>query len=271
MTAAAARMPSTDVLPLRHHHLRLLGTRSPAHCLHARLGGDDDGTPSPAMELGSAVHRLALGAGPVVAWEDGRPRRGKEYDAWAATLDPAALVVTARTLRQAEQIAAAARPHLAGLTVIERTIIWEVRPGVHGRATPDAWTFDEAAMTFRLVELKTTADAHPDAWQRTARRLGYATQVAWYRRALSQSTDPASAVDCRIVVVEADAPHAVALWRVTDEALDVADRTIDRWLDEYEARTASGEWPDYGEHDLVPDERDVEIEDLDGGDAEVGS
>ena len=40
--------------------------------------------PTQAMERGSAVHAIVFETQRIVSWEEGRPRRGKDYDKFVA-------------------------------------------------------------------------------------------------------------------------------------------------------------------------------------------
>ena len=262
----------TAALPLRHSHLRLCGTRSPAHCHHARSGGEDD--PTDAMERGSGLHGLLLGPpGSVVGWEDGRPRRGKDFDAFRDE-HPDALILTAAAFGALTPMVAAVQAHpvagplcsRAGFPIIEQTILWTQRGGLVCRATPDVIRVGQGAR-IDIVDVKTTADATPDHFAWHARRMGYTTQMAWYRRAVCAAHAVADApppdVTAWLVVIEAKAPHIVTVWRLTDAALDAADRRLDEWLGVYVGCEQSGDWPDYGEQVLDVDERDIELEEVD--------
>ncbi len=87
--------------PLHFSRLKLIA-RSPLHYAASTV------EETTAMERGSAVHSLVLGGAPVVAWEDGRPRRGKDFDAFAEQ-NQGALILTAKEHGKAKSIADAVK------------------------------------------------------------------------------------------------------------------------------------------------------------------
>jgi hypothetical protein len=91
---------------------------------------------------------------------------------------------------------------------------------------------DAASTDLSLVyDLKTCADASPNEFSRAAAVFGYAHQAAFYRRVLASLGKTMQ--DFVFVCVEKDKPHAVALYRLNDGAIDSADALIDalvaRW------------------------------------------
>jgi hypothetical protein len=269
-------------LPVRHHHLHALGTRSPAHARHAReqqiAEAQERGTY--AMERGSGLHAILLTPlRTVTAWEEGRPRRGSEYDDWRGTLPPDALVLTASDLARARGMAAAVLAHPEAVRVLglgcegvtyETTYQW-MEPGLSAaaRATPDAM---HGSISERIViaDLKSAQDGGPAEWARwSVRRYGYDTQLAWYRRCVLRSLPadfPPPDVDCYAVVVESSPPYVVTVYRATPARLDAADRRLDGWIAGMERCLQTGAWPGYadGVVDLDAEEADVVLPEDEG-------
>jgi hypothetical protein len=235
--ALAARPYPTDVR-LRVSTLKAMG-RSPAHCLHAMRSPFEQTLP---MRLGEGAHSLLLG-GKAIATFTGKVRRGKEYDAFR---DEHAddLILNEQEAETAHAIADAVKADPIARRVLyqpgmvyERTIEWEWQDRPF-RCTPDA------RGPFHLVDLKTTRDAEPEAFQRQAIKLGYHAQMALYALAIEQTTGVRPR-DVYIVAVESKAPHAVTVLELTPRALEAGERLCRQWLDRFKACEASGEWPGY--------------------------
>lgn len=254
-------------LPLRHHHIRAM-LRSPAHYLAVRLGQADD-DPTYAMERGSGLHEMLAGKRAVLDWENGRPRRGKDYDAFVKA-NPGALILTASDHRKARDMYDAvmsdpvAAPYLASGEA-ERTIQWEIPGFGLGRTTPDR-VFHRADGSIVIVEVKTAAEAEPDAFTyRSARRYGYHTQAAWHAAGVLAecSTFPPPQIEVVLVVIESAAPYIVSTIRVSDALLSVGAAEIQGAIEKIKACRASSSWPGYTPEPYLwlPDERDLIADD----------
>jgi exodeoxyribonuclease VIII len=117
---------------------------------------------------------------------------------------------------------------------------------------PAKCKIDAASDDFSLVyDLKTTQSASASEFSRSAAVFGYAHQAAFYRRVLqSVGTD---LMDFVFVCVEKDAPHAVACYRLSDAAIESADRNIDGLVERWWAVQE-------GNRDGFPDEvMDIDI------------
>lgn len=248
-------------LPIRHHHIRAM-IKSPAHYIAVRLGQAED-DPSYAMERGSGLHEMLAARVPVLAWEEGRPRRGKEYEAFAAA-NPEALILSASDHARAAAMYAAvlADPIAAPLCsggVAEETIQWAIPGrGLLGRTTPDRLIVEGTKAT--IVEVKTARTSDPDRFVWTGRRdYGYHTQAAWHAAGVLATHPHLTDVAVRIVVVESAAPHVVTTIAVSSAMLDVAAAEIHAALDRIVGCRASGQWPGYieGVWDWLPDEVDI--------------
>lgn len=249
-------------LPLRHHHIRAM-LRSPAHYLAVRLGQADD-DPTYAMERGSALHEMLAGRREVLAWEEGRPRRGREYDAFVAA-NPDALILTASDHSRAADMYAAlladpiASPYLAASGAAEESIQWAA-PGVGlARTTPDRLIVRHDGSVV-VVEVKTAVDAEPERFTwRSARAYGYHTQAAWHAAGVLATRQ--APVEVVIVVVESVAPHVVSTIHVSPALLDVGAAEIRDALARIRACREVDEWPGYTPEPYLwlPDERDLQV------------
>lgn len=99
-----------------------------------------------------------------------------------------------------------------------------------------------------LWDLKTTADARPGPFGKKAHDLGYPMQFAFYVDVLgSLGCVPR---ECKIVAVEADAPHGVMVYTVTPEQIAYGRQSYERLLAAYVTASRREQWHGYPEADL---------------------
>ncbi len=231
--------------PLHFSRLRHMA-RSPMHYAAATV------EETIAMERGSAVHSLVLGGQPVVAWEEGRPRRGKDFDAFAAT-NEGALILTATEFAKAQAMAAAVTSNGLAVRVLEGRR--EVELSWRFGSRECAGRLDVLGNTF-VTELKCTTSTEPGKLMWQALRMSWFAQLPWYLDG-AMASGAAAPEAAYVVAVEDKAPHVVTVARLTDRALDQGRRTYRGWLERLLVCEASDEWPAYAQHviDLdVPDE-----------------
>jgi hypothetical protein len=251
-----AMVPSQQVAPapVRFSRLKLIA-RSPLHYAHATV------EETSAMERGSAVHSLVLGGEEVLSWEEGRPRRGKDFDAFEAQ-HPGALILTAKEFDKANAIAKAVKENPLAMAALS---------GPHEQER--AWRFGDRPCAGRMdaipfdgvTELKVSQTADPKRFIWHALRMGWLAQGVWYLDGLAAGGQILRHV--RIVAVEPTAPYAVTVFKLTAKAMDQARRTYRGWFEHLMACEASDEWPPYAQGEVDLDVPDDEPE-LDWGDAE---
>ena len=95
-----------------------------------------------------------------------------------------------------------------------------------------------------MLELKTTDDARPDAFIRTAYNFGYYTSAAFYCDVMGWAGLDKPDVYF-IVAVERDAPHGLKIYEVSEEALEYGERQYRKALNLYSYCTDMQEWPNY--------------------------
>lgn len=201
--------------------------------------------PSKAMNLGSAAHSHALGAGPeLIVWQyDGRTKDGKAERAELADkiATQAAVGVTEAERDQILGMVAALRAVPEVAQILERSqsevsSFW--REGdIWGRARYDL--LDEAAS----FDYKTAQDASPRGFQRAMASYGYHQQAEWYQRGLKALGHAAGGRRLRFIVQETEAPYIVQIHEPDDEAMDVAESLNDRAVRIYAQAKATGVWP----------------------------
>jgi hypothetical protein len=215
---------------------------------HYRAALETERGDTPAMRLGRLVHAIVLGGNYVVYDGD---RRGNAWKSFKAENDGTD-IVTAKEIDGARRIAdsvlscgLAAELLTGGETERQLTWTWI---GRECRGTIDL--VDKR----RVVELKTCADAHPDRFQRTALRMGYHAQLAWYRNGGAIAGLCAASSDCYVVAVETKHPYPVVVHRLAERLLDDGERLCRMWLEQLLNCEHSDYWPGYVDY-VVPFDR----------------
>lgn len=227
--------------------------KSPARFAYDRVHGRPD---TQAFDEGKAAHSLVLGTGaPLVVPRDGL---GVPYSDWrsddakaqvAAARAEGCVPVKADQLAAVRAMVAAVRRHPRAGALLDRD--GPGQPEVSGFWL-DSETGAECRVRFdwlrpdAIVDLKTTDDASPHGFARSAAKYGYHQQDPWYR-------DGAAALGLGdlpfvFVVVEKDPPHLVACYELDDEALAAGWRRNRRALELFARCTETGRWPGYPEH-----------------------
>ena len=237
--------------------------RSPAHYRHHATAEDD---PTPAMKLGTATHLAILEPGAFADsyavlgeceghFKDGRPcSYAAKVLRWGHSFcgrhdpgedDEAPIeIITAEHHERCMAMAKAVREHpeaaklIHGPGVREASATFEAC-GVACRIRPDVLT-----RTGIHVSLKTTGDAGPETFGRHAGRMGYHTQLAFYRLGLL-----ALGVDLKatvVVAVESSPPYVPAVYIVEEADLDAAAVEVERLLHRFAMCKAEDDWPGYG-------------------------
>lgn len=131
----------------------------------------------------------------------------------------------------------------------ERTLIWQEPNGVWCRARPD-WLHADGRM---IDDVKTTsALANPQAWARKQLwAYGYDVQAAFYRRGHRALTGVTP--DWRFVVCESNPPYAVSVVGLSEWALDLADRKVERAIELWGRSLATDDWPGYSRQVTIVD------------------
>jgi hypothetical protein len=223
--------------PVRFSHLRAYG-RSPAHGKHARLAAKDD--PTYAMERGTAVHAIIFGNKKVCAYP-GAVRRGKEYDAFAATHQDHEILTKAeydKASRMADAVRACklAEPLLNGIREDTLHFKWM---GLTCRSTPDVRGPDF------VTELKTASTSDPSRFIWHARRMHYHAQLRFEEYACESLS-----VRIRehwIVCVESEAPHPVTVFHLEPEAREEGEKLLTLWAERLKNCEASDNYPGYSD------------------------
>lgn len=229
--------------PIRFSALKRMA-RSP---MHYAYGMEREQSPTSAMMKGSAVHSIIASNKRVIAYAEGKQRRGAEYEAFKAQ-NPDALILTSKEYDTSAGMVEAVRNHSEAMELltgagshIEETILFDYC-GRAARSTPDTWKI--SAGRGHVVELKTTQTSEPDMLMRHCARLHYHAQLAFHAEAL-KTAHGAHTVDAYLVAVEATAPHPVTILCLSATTLDIGARCVRLWFERLLECERSNVWPPY--------------------------
>ena len=228
--------------------------KSPAHYKHAL---DNPPADTAAWRMGRAIHAAILQPRQFrkmyVTLPMGLDRRSKEgraaYDAFIANAGGKELL-TEEEARTIEQIAQAVRSdkHAAALLEncqTETPIFWtDQATGIECKCRVDAMKPGIA------VDLKSCADASTAAFLRDALKYGYDVQAAHYLRGI-KSINGGKPVDWYFIAIEKAEPYAVNVIHATDGFIDRGTWQLMGLLDKLKECREAGEWPAYGENELI--------------------
>ncbi len=223
-----------------HHwsHLKRLSD-SGVQYLHAVNAPND---PTSAMVLGTLVHFLVLGpragARPLLKWTGTRQGNAwKEFE--AANSD--AEILTAKEWAEGERIAAA-----VFRDPIARQCIGGARLEV-----PLAW--EESGLKFstsgidivppgRIGDLKTTNTTELRALKAHCFSMSYHGQLAFYRRGcLANGIDVSQGMF--LLCVETKPPFEVVCLELSEDLIDLGDRTVSLLVEKLRVYTECQQWP----------------------------
>jgi hypothetical protein len=200
-------------------------------------------------DLGHAAHHFVLGTGPeLVVIDAANYLTKKAKEARDAAYAIGAVPLLEHEFDQAQAMATALRRHPAAVEVLggdgaaEQSLFWrDPDTGVWCRARPDWMT------TERIVDYKTTTDAHPDAFARSAASFGYHQQADWYLSGAVHLDLVDPDAPFYFVAQSKTPPYLVSVVEFRDEDLAVGRALNERARHVYAECSAAGEWPGYSD------------------------
>lgn len=225
--------------------------------------------PTAAMILGSLVHFLVLGerkgAKRLLKYE-GATRQGNAWKDFVAANDDAE-ILTSKEWAVGERIAAAvfrdpvARACLDGARH-EVPLTWE-DAGVQCSTSGV-----DIVPANRFGDLKTTSTTELRALQAHCFKMSYHVQLAWYRRGLRANGYDVSQ-GAFLLCVETKAPHEVVCLELSEDLLDLGDKTVTLLLEKLRLFKECDQWPGRAQTPVVwtvpawmqPDEDEEEDDD----------
>ena len=229
---------------------KLLPPSCPARFQHDR---QNPPPPSDAMDLGSAAHKLVLGAGPeirVIDADDWRLKATREErdEARAAGQVP----LLKGDYEQVTGMAEAIRRHpVAGAVFTpergkpEQSLFHQdAATGVWLRVRLD-WMFDRPV----IADYKTSKSANPLSFAKSVADFGYYIQDAFYRRVYEAVTGEYPKFV--FVVQEKDPPYLVTVCELDRDSVLSGRALVQHAIERYRDCTASGTWPGYTGTDSI--------------------
>ena len=243
LSASGAKLLLPPSCPARYHYDRTFGR-----------------PPKAEFDLGSAAHKLVLGAGlPIcrLAYEDWRTKAAREardearFQGYIPVLEP--------DYTRVADMAGALRQHpIAGPLLdpgrgdrAEQSLFWtDEDTGIWRRARID-WLRGPRSIggRFVIVDYKTTTDASPAAARKTIANLNYHMQAAWYTDAVEQFYDLGPAF--LFVFQEKQPPYLVSVIGLDDEDIAAGRARNAQACEIWRDCTASGVWPGYSDYDIT--------------------
>jgi len=219
--------------------------RSPMHFKHKQSLKE-----TPALIIGELVHTLVLEPHffndryIVNPGFDRRTKEGKAEHAEFMTASEGKRIVEANHFTEASKMADAVNNHMfkqylsQGYRVENSIFFRHELTGLQCKVRPDAWLGDI------IIDLKTTADASFRSFQSSAYNYGYYLQAGMIKRALESLNKPIK--NFIFVAVEKEAPYAIGIYKLDDEALEYGANEFDTLMMELQKNIERNEFPDYG-------------------------
>jgi hypothetical protein len=198
---------------------------------------------TPAMAAGRLFHTATLEPDRLpleyAIWDGGR-RGTNDYKAFVEQ-QGTRQIVTAAEYANALAVRDAVHAHKRARRLLrygrpEVTLQW-VDPETHIRCKARLdWLRGDV-----FTDLKSTTDIDARTFGRTAQRLGYHCQLAFYRMGLLATGHGSAPV--RIIAVEADEPHDVAVFTVDEDVLFVGELEVRSLLRRLKDCRRKRRWP----------------------------
>lgn len=206
--------------------------------------------PTPSMDLGTATHTAILEPekflGSVIKGPDDR-RGNKWKDVYDEAVAYGKIALTSGDydkclyMRDAAHRLQIVRQLTDGKQIVEASAFWQdEETGVDCRCRPDIYHPSLAIM----ADLKTTNDASPAAFAKTAASFGYHVQEAFYSEGWNLAGG--GAVDGFVfITVENVHPFAVAIYELVPSAVIEGKAVVRKVLSEYKKCKETNVWPGY--------------------------
>lgn len=249
-------------LPADEYHRRVLGIasksaldridRSPAH--YRAWVDQVDEEPTPAMRIGSLVHRYVLELAKAldtiaVMPEFGDCRKTENKSAKAQWLadNYSREVVTDAEWDQIRGIGESVLKHPIARRLIDQckpevSIRWtDAETGIECKSRLDGWV-----ESLRIVlDLKTTADASPVEFSKSCHNWRYHVQAAFYSDGIAVVTGQVPKAFL-FLAVEKEYPFACKTYRLDEPSFDLGREEYRRNLRTLRECLDKDEWPGYG-------------------------
>ncbi|AHB31663.1 exonuclease VIII [Arthrobacter phage vB_ArS-ArV2] len=219
--------------------LKTLATRTPAHWKWEA----EHPVHKDVYDIGTVAHSLILEGDEsgvvIVDATDWRTKAAKEAKDGARAAGKIALLQKEfdpiLAMRDAVMAHPLARAAFTGHRA-EHSVFWE-EDGLALKCRPDAW------QPGKLWDLKSTINADPNEFGKTAHNYGYHQSAAHYIDGIKELTG--EELPFGFVLVEKTAPYLVSVVELDWEAIDLGRALNDRAKRIYRDCTETGKWPGY--------------------------
>ena len=242
-------------MPERDYHAHLALNASTLKAVHkhplkkVRHDLDNRADYNLAFTLGSAAHRLILeGTGDGIVLIDKPDYRTKEarVSRDAALADGGIPLLPHEHDQVVAMCAAVKEDDTAGPLLTGHQPEMSVFADLYGqpcKARLDAWHEDDGTGRPLIVDLKTTQDANPETFARTALTYGYDQQMAHYRDILE--VESGTLPRFLFVLVEKAPPYLVSVVELDDLFYDLGQRRNYEAAEKWKRAVATNTWPGY--------------------------
>lgn len=226
--------------------------RSPSHYKESL---DAPREPTPAMAFGTAVHAAILEPSLFVKSYGVAPkfdRRTKDGKAAAEDWEKnnaGKLFLTEEQMASLKRMQAQVMDHagaakLLSVGMAEKSFFWtDSETGVNCRIRPDFLMQNEHGEIIGIVDVKTAIDASAEGFSKSLANYGYDLQAAFYQEGMKQATG--RKIPFYFVVIESNAPHAVAAYKANDQVIEVGRTKFQGALQLVAWCRENGQWPAY--------------------------
>lgn len=253
-----------DVTPAEYHRDPLpvpslsssianeLLSRSPLHAwsAHPKLGGEPSSS-TKATDIGTIVHRLVLGKGAdveVLPYENFYTKRAKRARDLARLEGRVPMLAHVYAAAKATSDAIRSALEAAGVELegeSEVVLAWR-EDAEHGPVWCRSMLDHLFVAEGRVIDIKKTMSAHPDALARAVVKYGYDVQGAAYTRAVERCfPQHEGRVDYVLAFVESEPPFATNLMRLDGVFRMRGEMRWARAVRGWSECLATGNWPGY--------------------------
>lgn len=234
---------------ISHSRLKDFAERGPAYYYRRYIDGSIQRKGSEAFTFGQAFETLVqcpenfdreVLVKPEGKAGDGRTVEGKAWNAANGHRE----CISAFERRQLDRMKEALEEHALAMSMVAQCESQLTLTHENLQARPDWVCLDgtpESSFRPFSIDLKTCEDLNELMNARKLIKWGYHSQAAFVRRMLAENGHPGA--QCYLLCVEKETPHRVALLRLGDDLLGVADRWIDVHLGRLRTCMEHNSWP----------------------------
>lgn len=220
--------------------------RSPAHYKYRKANPREQ---TPAMLLGSVTHKMLLEPADfsrefaVMPECDRRTKEGKAvWKAFTDELEANTIVISRDVFETAAAMTNAVKSHAFASRLLrggrsEQSFFWDEN-GIPCKCRPDYLRDDGI-----VIDVKSTLNASPEEFPRSAYNFRYHVQAWWYLHGLQRLCVPAR--EFVFIAVEKEPPFAVCVYVADDTVLKLGEQEAQKDLETYRWCMEHDNWYGY--------------------------